>query len=326
MRTSLVLAIAAALATPACLGSSHRIPKRELMQLAMMPPEQRSERVRVVQGFAGDDEPPAAPRVTTTTVVVVHASGGGGSGPVGRRPRPSSANLGELKAKKSEDYMILAALAALGLAATEGARYDGWVQLHPMHPVHLYGAYGEYTWVPLAQLDPDTAAWATRAFVRPQEGPWTPLGRAPLNRQGFTYSVLVGAGEIPSSVGTNDPGFLGHIQFGYFPTPQLGVLLDLAMGNRLDETADTVFDFRSSLELEYFPVIAGRLHLGGFGQLGLAARTDDGPGVDSRGPLVGGGGLLQIDITTRLAMTLRAGITKVHGVNAAEFGLGLSVY
>ena len=90
-----------------------------------------------------------------------------------------------------------AAVAAVALAVTEGARYDGWVRLHPMHPVHLYGP-GGYRVMPLAWVDPETAAWSTRAVVRPNEGPWQPLGRAPLDRHGFTYSVLGGAGQVVS--------------------------------------------------------------------------------------------------------------------------------
>jgi len=319
-----MLAPVVAIALTGCLGTSHRIPKRELHALASLPPEQRGERVRVIQGFAGDDAPPAAPRVHGGAVIVVH-------GPVHVGPRathrPGSSNkLAKIKAEKAKDWVILAALAAIGLAATEGARYDGWVKLHPMHPVHIYGPGGEYGWVPLAQLDADTAAWAQKAFVRPQEGPWTPLGRAPLNRRGWTYSVLLGSGEIPSTTGSNAAGFMSHIQLGHFPTRDVGVLFDIGLGWRDDETAKSVFNSRFALELQVLPVSAGRIHAGVFGQGGTAARFDDGPGDDSRGVLYGGGGILQLELTTRLAITARAGLTVVHDETLSDFGVGLSIY
>src|SRR5690606_27728348 len=116
------------------------------------------------------------------------------------------------------------------LVFTEGTRYDGWVGLHPMHPVHLYGPGGEYTWMPLAHLTPEVAAWADAAVVRQEEGPWRQLGRAPLNRRGLTYSLLLGGGEVSLIGDDPQPGFAGHIQFGFFPTQEVGVQLDLGFG------------------------------------------------------------------------------------------------
>jgi hypothetical protein len=319
-----LVAVLTVIALTGCLGSAHRIPKRDLQGLAATPPEQRGDHVRVIQGFASEDQPPNAPRTQGNAVLVVH-------GPVHVGPHAShkpanKAKLGKIKAEKAEHWIILAALVAVGLAATEGARYDGWVKLHPMHPVHLYGPNGEYGWVPLAQLDAETAAWARKAYVRPQEGPWTELGRAPLNRRGWTYSVLLGGGEIPSTTGSTEAGFMSHIQLGHFPTKFVGVLFDIGLGWREDETANTVFNSRFALELQALPVSAGSIHAGGFGQFGTAARFDDGTGDDSRGALYGGGGLLQLEITTRLAITARAGLTKVHGETVSDFGLGLSIY
>jgi len=195
-----------------------------------------------------------------------------------------------------------------------------------MHPVHIYGPNGEYGWVPLAQLDPDTAAWASRAYVRPEEGPWTPLGRAPLNRQGWTYSVLLGAGEIPSTTGSTDAGFLSHIQIGHFFTGDVGALFDIGLGWREDETAATVFTSRFSLELQVLPLTAGIIHAGGYGQVGTAALFDDGPGEDYKSSLYGGGGILQLELTTRLAITARAGITVVHDEQVSDLTVGLSIY
>lgn len=316
------------MAATGCLSGAHRIPRGELVRLSQSPPESRGQRVRVIQGFSGDDEPPEAPGVHVHTHVVIVGSTGGGGG--GHRSRTSAAS----KAEDSRFWLIVAGIAAVGLAATEGARFDGWAQLHPMHPVHLYGPYGEYTWVPLAQLDPQTAAWATKAYVRDTEGPWQPLERAPLNRVGFTYALTLGAAEIPSAReqaiegdDAAETGFLGHIQLGVFPTQMVGVLLDFGLGWRENSFGSTVFEGRNSLELEFFPLAAGKLHAGGYGQLGLALRSEDGVVSTQRRSFVGGaGGLVQLEITTRLALMGRFGYVRILGEDTAEASLGVAIY
>jgi hypothetical protein len=319
---ALALAATAALSlATGCLSSTHIIPRGQLVALAQLPPEQRGERVRVVQGFAGADEPPPAPHVEVDAVVVVGRPLPGP--PVGvAGSSPPKANV-----KDSKLWIVVAAITALGLAATEGERFDGWVRLHPMYPVHLYGPGGEYTWMPLAQIDPGTAAWARKAFVREGEGPWQRLGRAPLDRVGFSYALFLGAGQIPSRDGTSAGGFQSHIQLGVFPLQQLGVLFDIGLGWSEDMAGTTVFDSRSSVELQLLPIALGALHAGGFGQLGIGYRAEDGPySGESAGPAIGGGGLVQIELTTRLALTARAGVTAVYGQQIGELLLGLSIY
>jgi hypothetical protein len=176
--------------------------------------------VRVIQGFQSEDDPPEVP----------YAGRSGGSVGVGvvvvadspapvlaprPQPRPNSAAA---KSDKAYVYLILAAALGITPAVTEGARYDGWVALHPMHPVHLLGPNGEYTPGPLAHLDPQTAMWARKAIVRPGEGPWQTLERRPPSRRGLTYSMTLGYAEMPSELGSEERGVLGHITFGYFPS------------------------------------------------------------------------------------------------------------
>jgi hypothetical protein len=329
---SRVSAFAVAIFASGCLGTAYRVPRRELIRLSETPAEQRGNQVRVIQGFAGDDGPPPAPGVHGHTTVVVY----GGGGVRGGGPR-NVAGLGKAasKADDSKAWLILAGIAAVGLAATEGARFDGWARLHPMHPVHIYGPNGEYSWVPLAQLDPNTAMWARKAFVRETEGPWTPLERAPLNRVGFTYSLLLGSAEIPSaqerslSMGTDpaNAGFIGHIQLGLFPTQQVGLLLDFGMGWRNNAFGDTVFEGRNALELQFLPVSAGIFHAGVYGQGGLALRLEDGAkSSEQRSFLLGGGGLLQLELTTRLTITARGGYVRILGEDTAEVAVGVSIY
>src|SRR5262249_5128141 len=160
------------------------IPREELQRLVTVPPEQRGQHVRVIQGGPGAETPPEAPRVGVSAVVVV---GGPVWSPPAYRPQTAKSSAGEAKW-----WLGVAAIAAVALVFTEGLRYDGYVQLNPMHPIHLFGPNGEWTWVPLAQLDQGAVGWAQKAFIRPSEGPWTELERAPLDRVGFTYNLLLG--------------------------------------------------------------------------------------------------------------------------------------
>lgn len=319
---SLLVLLAAAMLATGCLSNSHIIPRSELQALAQTNPQTRGQRVRVVQGFHSDDEPPPAPRADTGTYVHV--------GVVTPVRSTSSYSAGRPSAKSSADdakfWIIVAAAIAVGAAVTEGARYDGWVELHPMHPVHLYGWDGSYTWMPLANITPETAAWARKAMVRPEEGPWHELGRAPLNRRGWTYGMLVGSAEVPE-VGGNSRGFTSHIQFGHFFTGQLGLLFDLSMGWAENSFGETISDVRTSAELQLLPLALGRLHGGGFGQIGLGNRLDDTlKGSDRSGSLLSGGGMLQLELTTRLAITARAGVTQIYGKQTSDFTVGLSIY
>ncbi len=353
MRNSLYLSLLGlALLSSACLSSTHRVSKGELRKLVSVAPEQRGDQVRVLQSIGSRDDPPAADRVQGGTVVYVRApiwiggsprhhdyqahgagnsgSGASGAGNVSGKSSGKSGggygNVAGAKANKAEAWIILAVAAALGLAATEGARYDGWVKIHPMHPVHLIGPYGEHSVVPLAHLDPRSVEWADHAVIRQEEGPWNKLGRAPLNRQGFTYSVFLGAGEVPVIGLDADPGFLGHIQFGYFPTRQIGLQLDIGLTWTEDENQQTIYASRTSLEIQGFLAQAGPIHAGIFGQVGRSSRFDDGIGFDDSSNLLGGGGLLQLELTTRLAITGRVGGTQSFGEWANEIGVGLSIY
>ena len=294
--------------------------------LSQMPAKQRGDRVRVVQQYESADQPPEAQAVYADTLIIVtpplhtphyhhHRSSGGGL---------RLKSQADAKADEAWWWIVAAAGAAVGLAATEGRRFNGWVRMHPMHPIHLYGPAGQYTSVPLAQLSPSTAEWAVRAVVRDKEGPWERIKRAPLERVGWSYSVLLGAAEFPSQTGDKDVGFLAHIQTGYFPQQQLGVLFDIGLGWNTNRVDETVFDSRYAAEVQFMPVAAGRVHAGGFGQLGLAARFER--GGNRRSSLFGAGALLQIDITTYLAFTARAGFVRVHDEFASDLTVGISVY
>ena len=324
-----------------CPNENYRLKRGELMALSQQPPESRTTRVRVVQGLGSQDTPPEpAPRVTGGVSVIVvapiwvggsprrhnapvhHSHGGGG----GISKGGGGSNVAGAKKETAKAVLVIAAITAAAFAFTEGVRYDGWVAVHPMHPVHLWGPNGEYTWMPMAHVTPDVAAWADKAVIRQHEGPWQPLGRAPLDRQGFTGSFLLGSSEIALIGDDPKPGFLGRFQLGYFPLQQLGIQADIAYGWGEDDLQNTIFDGRYSLELDVLPLAAGVFHAGGYGQVGLAYRSDDGIQHDDQDTLFGVGGLLQLELTTRLALTLRAGQTWVHDESLSELTFGVSIY
>ena len=106
----------------------------------------------------------------------------------------------------------------------------------------------------------------------------------------------------------------------------IGIQADIAYSWTEDDLGATIFDGRYSLELDFLPLSAGKIHAGGYGQIGFASLSDDGVSFDDVGGLFGGGGLLQLELTTRLALTARAGVVAVHDEALLEFTGGVSIY
>ena len=349
--------VAASVLAAGCLSSSYTIPNSELRRLATLPPDQRGQHVRVVQLVNDADVGPRHPVTEQTEVVFVpnidlgdpgpgrprrwgHGIGGG-SGNVNLPAARSSGGHGGLSGLhgggsggdgKAEaiEILIAAAVILVVAASIEGTRYDGYVQMHPMQPVYLLGKDGSRAEMPLAWIDPEAAAFTEKAVVRSDEGPWRELGRAPLDRQGFTYAMFGGVGTYTSIDGSTDSGTATTLQLGYFPDPRIGVLGTMFFGWRDNSSGDTLFESRYALELDAYPVQVGVLHLGLYGGGGAAYRWEDYNGVTGAGDASSlallGGGLVQLDVNTRLALTARAGVTNVHGENTSDVLIGLSVY
>ncbi len=259
----------------------------------------------------------------------VSGGGGKGGGGGGKVSAPSLGSGGGDGKAAAIAIVVLAATALVVVAAVEGSRYDGWVQMHPMHPVHLVGKDGSQAVMPLAWIDPAAAAWTEKAVVKKTEGPWLELERKPLTR-GLTYSMYGGSGSSRSATGDVDFGPSFSIQAGYFPHQQIGILATMGFAWRDNRFGGTLFDSRYMLELQTFPLALGKLHVGGYVGAGLAYRWEDVPSTtitgNNGGTALSAGGMLQLDLHTRLALTARLGVNKAHDDRMTDVLFGLAVY
>lgn len=313
-----------------CLSHGYEIPRRELARLAQVAPAERGARVEVVQRL-GDDPPPSQGVSGDTEIIIVqepivivddHHGHGPGHGHHGGGVSGGGKSSSDDAKAAVVAAVAIAVTAVVVLAVTEGQRFAGGVRLHPMHPVHLWGPWGHGV-LPLAQIDPATAAATTRAVVSDRDGPWLRLDRAPLDRVGWTYSVLGGAEQITNVYGRGlGPAF--HVQLGVYPAQRWGLVMDWTAGWRDVPGDQDVVDLRWGLELQALPLSAGRLHAGGFLNGAYAWRSEN---DDSESALVSGGGaLVQLELSTYLALTGRVGIIRAWGELTRDMTIGLTIY
>jgi len=347
----LSVVVATAVASTGCATNSYKIPTTELQRIAQLPPETRGQHVRVQQELGDADVGPPQPVTAETQIVFfpqinvygpyerrryyntgsTWGSGGGGGGRASTGGGWSSikgGNNGGGDGKGAAVVILVAAAVALvAVAAVEGSRFDGYANLHPMHPVYLTGKNGERIVLPLSWIDPQTAAWTDEAIVRRTEGPWQQLERAPLDRQGWTYAMYGGVGTFQSADGIKARGTATTIQLGYFPIHEVGILGSIFFGWRQNEFNQTLFESRYTLELQGYPIHTGPLQFGGYIGGGAAYRFEDGiSGGNSGSSALMGGGMIQLDINTRLALTARFGLTRAHDERMTDALFGLAVY
>jgi hypothetical protein len=224
-----------------------------------------------------------------------------------------------------------AAVAGLTLAAIEGARYDGVVALSAGQPLHLRSPAGASRTIALGDLTVEDAARAEDALVMDDEG-WglVRLGRAPLDRRGPTFKLDVGAASMPSLDETAPPvqGPVARVQVGLFPLQRLGVVAGLSFSGGRDGAGRLLARHALTLEAQAFPLRLHRVHLGLFAGGGPTLIAQEGVGSDS-GAEVAGGALVEIDVTTRLALSARAGVRFMPGRDrhpGLTLSAGLSIY
>jgi hypothetical protein len=228
--------------------------------------------------------------------------------------------------------VAIAVLATVGMIATEGARYDGIVAMYPWQPVHLRDDSGQEREVPLAQITPMDVTPTTTAVVMDDEG-WgmMRLGRRFLDRRGLAFKLGVGGFHSSCSCLSADSAAMS-IGFGYFPHHVFGILGTWSFAGGSDSADNSFYRHNLALEAEVFPLSAWRLHLGGFAHAGVQYADDEAGGTRSAAAF-GGGALLEIALTTRLALTVRADYTaakvrpETNGWAGSEmFTFGVAIY
>jgi hypothetical protein len=269
-------------------------------------------------GATGGGRPVPVPAATASPAALPLPSGGGGGG--GSDELILYAVIG----------IAVASLAAVGLAATEGMRFDGDIATAPGQLLYLQDSAGGERPVPVAQLSPADLAGVDSAILRDDEGYGVyRLARAPLDRRGFAFKVDVGGAQANLNRDLLS-GLASHIQLGYFPHHRLGILggVSLAVGQGLPERRFSRHAL--ALETQIFPLSWRRLHLGAAASVGSGLlRHQSG---DTDGALtVGAGGLLEIALTTRFSLHARADWSSsrtgpTSWSSARSLSAGISVY
>jgi hypothetical protein len=229
------------------------------------------------------------------------ASGGGGGG-----------NGGDVLVVLAVVAIVAATVATVALAASEGMRFEGHAEVAPEQLVYV--KEGERTRVvPLLQLTREDAAAADSALVMDDEGyGMRRLDHARLDRKGGVFRFDLGAGMF--TVGdARASGVSAHIQAGAYLTHTFGLVFDLGLGAGTPDpccsgslaATGTISRHSLGLEAQALPLGLGPLHLGAFAGGGFAI-TGAG-GAYETGPLASAGGLLELDLTSHMALAVRGG-------------------
>lgn len=326
-----------------CLGHLYEVPRSELERLVQVSPEERSHSVYAVQQFSTASEPEPAsaweaprgepppgystsihgfwvptyyidygPPVRVPRAPVVPVDNVHEATPIGAPEPPDDVDVPSLGSAKDGGVLLAAAIVAgvaigVGLAASEGARFEGEVAVHPQHPVHLIHRGGGQSTVPLNELTAEHVRNSSRAVLNAYEGAGLWLREAaPLNRAGFSYQF--GAGnDVLALPGWIQRGAGFRFALGYYPSKQFGLLVD----SRLMSGNDGLSSFnnvRLGGEAQWYPLALWRLHLGGFAGAGQSWYGSTGlglPETDGARPYLAFGGLAEFELTTRLGLTFR---------------------
>jgi hypothetical protein len=231
--------------------------------------------------------------------------------------------------------IVAATVATVSLAASEGAKFDGHVEMAPEQLVYLKRG-GSSFGVRLSELSPEEADLASSAVVMDDEGyGLRRIDHAPLDRKGGVFRFDLGAGVFTLG-DARASGVSSHIQAGAFFTHTFGLVLDLGLaGGTFDPCCvgalapgGTLTRHSLGLEAELLPLAAGPLHLGAFAGGGVAI-AGAGGGYET-GPMASGGLLLELDLTSHLALALRGGASWAWLSNdsssAGTITGGLSIY
>jgi hypothetical protein len=240
-----------------------------------------------------------------------HSGGGNGGGGGG------GGGAGAALAVVAVVLVAVAVVAVIALGSCEGTRFDGFAEIPVDQPLYVKDADGRESTVSLATVTPEEAARATEVTVKDDE--WLGLlrlERGPLNRTGLAFKLDMGSSVFNVGL-TQVVGVASQIQVGAFVTQQLGLMLDIGLSGGGLCCAGFYSRHSLALEVQAMPLSLWRLHLGAFAKGGVAIVGGDTPEIQS-GPIAGGGALLELALTSRLALSLRA------AANAANLPTGWS--
>lgn len=223
---------------------------------------------------------------------------------------------------------VVAVVAGVSLVASEGMRFDGYAELVPEQTIHIKNKHGIEGRVALGALTPYDAEMAEEATVKDDEDFGLGIGnRAPLDRRGPAFKVELGSSDF--NLGLQQVGGMAsQIQLGGFFTRSAGLMLDIGLsGGSL--CCSSLFQRHSlALEAQVFPWSAGPLWIGAFAKGGAAISNDS--VTTQTGPIFGGGALVEVALTTRLALSFRAGANAAHfddgWSTAGTLTAGFSIY
>jgi hypothetical protein len=275
-----------------------------------------------------------------------HGASAGGAfhgTPVPKGGGGGSLNLGGGGGGKGGEVLLVlvvvaivgATIATVALAASEGMRFEGHAEMSPEQVIYLSDAAGTHA-VPLRELTTAQAAAADSALVMDDEGyGLRRLDHAPLDRRGGVFRFDLGAGAFNLGA-TRASGFSAHIQAGAYVTHTLGLVFDFGIGTGtadpccapLPVPTDTMTRLSFGLEAQALPLAWGPLHLGAFAGGGFASAGA--AGVYESGPLASAGALLELDLTSHMALAVRGGASEAwlpSGMSTAgTITGGLAIY
>jgi hypothetical protein len=260
-------------------------------------------------------------------------SGGGGGG--GINLSGGGKDFGGVLVVIAIVAIVAATVATVSLAASEGVKFEGHAEMAPEQLVYLKKGRAS-TAVHLGDLTPEEAEAADSALVMDDEGyGLRRLDHAPLDRKGGVFRFDLGAGAF--TIGdARASGVSSHIQAGAFFTPTFGLVFDLGLaGGALDPCCTgalapggTLTRHSLGLEADALPLALGPLHVGAFAGGGVAIAGA--AGSYETGPMASGGALLELDLTSHMALALRGGASWAWlpsaSSSAGTITGGLSIY
>lgn len=347
-KKTLALALTAVVFGGGCLSNSYHVGHDELVRLAQLPLPTRGEQVRVVQRIGTDRSPGRSYRprsVSAPDLAAIHAAH--------RAAIHGTVRLAAAVVREAEDEDLGldfdgldggGAMVVLGVivltagiviltaaAATEGARWDGTVAVDPSQTLYVDFRDGSRVALPLWALTAEDAEFASHATIMSDQGYFEELERAPLDRLGGAGFFELGASGTAADRALPDGAFwpLARIGFGGFFMQELGFFLTFG-----GVFGDGLFNMRYGAELRAYPLTVGPFSLGLYGGAfdNHIIESAVGGGTQELHAFGwGAGAALQLELTTRLALTLRGGPLLVHRpvgdpTVTGEVTLGLSVY